>query len=138
MGGIGNVFAYGTLQLPEVMQAVTRAVFPAQPATLPGYARYALRGLAYPGLRAQAGTATDGILYGGIDAAALRRLDDFEDGFYRRENLRVRLASGAWTRAEVYVVPPEHYGLLLPAAWDMEAFQATALDGFMARCHAGA
>ena len=129
-------FTYGTLQLHEVMRTVTRADFPAQPAWLPGYARYALRGLAYPGLRAQAGASTDGILYSGIDPEALRRLDIFEDGFYRRESLRVGLESGATVTAEVYVVPPEHYGLLLPEPWDLERFRKTALAGFLARCRA--
>jgi gamma-glutamylcyclotransferase (GGCT)/AIG2-like uncharacterized protein YtfP len=131
-----SLFAYGTLQIPEVMRAVAGADFPAQPAWLEGYARYALAGLAYPGLRAERGARTSGVLYSAIGAEALRRLDAFEDGFYRRETLRVALAAGI-TAAEVYVVPPEHYGLLVRQPWDLEEFRKTALPQFMAgRCGA--
>jgi len=129
-----DFFAYGTLQIPEVMRAVTRADFLAQPARIEGYARYRLNGLPYPGLRAQAGLSADGILYRQVDAAALHRLDAFEDDFYRRECLQVRLESGALVMAWVYVIPPDHYGRLLREPWDLDEFRRTALPGFIARC----
>ena len=132
-----KVFAYGTLQIPEVMRAVTGGESPAEPARLEGYARYGLAGLSFPGLRLQPGAVTDGLLYSGIDAAALRRLDEFEDDFYRRETLGVINASGDTVAAEVYVVPPEHYGLLIEQPWDLEEFRRTGLGAFMGRCRAG-
>lgn len=129
-----HVFAYGTLQVPDVMRTVTGAEFQGEPARLQGYARYRLVGRSFPGLRAQAGTSTAGILYRDIDAEALRRLDVFEDDFYRRETLLVIPASGVPVAAEVYVVPPEHYGLLLDQPWDLQEFQRAALPEFMGRC----
>lgn len=132
-----NVFAYGTLQIPEVMRAVSGGDYPARPARLDGYARFSLAGRSFPGLRLQPGAATDGLLYGGIDAEALRRLDEFEDDFYRRETLSVVTEAGERLAAEVYVVPPEHYGLLIEEPWDLEEFRRTGLGAFMARCRAG-
>ncbi|MGZ8217152.1 gamma-glutamylcyclotransferase family protein [Methylomagnum sp.] len=129
-----QLFAYGTLQIPEVMRAVTGAEFPSQPARLEGYARYRLSGRAYPGLRREPGTLAEGLLYGGIDAEALRRLDAFEDDFYRRETLAVLDTGGGAVAAEVYVVPPAHYSLLVYQPWDLEEFRRAALAGFMARC----
>lgn len=129
-----HLFAYGTLQVPEVMRAVTGAAFPARPARLVGYARYALRDRSFPGLRAEAGAVTAGLLYGGIDAGALLRLDGFEDDFYRRETLLVAPEAGPPVAAEVYVVPPEHYSLLLPRPWNLDEFRRAALQEFMGRC----
>jgi gamma-glutamylcyclotransferase (GGCT)/AIG2-like uncharacterized protein YtfP len=132
-----KVFAYGTLQIPEVMRAVTQGEFPAEPARLQGYARYRLAGRSFPGLRREPGAETLGILYRQIDARALRRLDEFEDDFYRRETLAVITESGAAVPAEVYVVPPEHYALLVERPWDLEEFRRDGLREFMARCQVG-
>jgi gamma-glutamylcyclotransferase (GGCT)/AIG2-like uncharacterized protein YtfP len=129
-----QLFAYGTLQIPEVMGAVTGATFPSQPARLEGYVRYRLKDRAFPGLRREPGGVAEGLLFGGIDAEALRRLDAFEDDFYRRETLAVLDAGRRPVAAEVYVVPPEHYSLLVYQPWDLEEFRRTALEGFMARC----
>jgi gamma-glutamylcyclotransferase (GGCT)/AIG2-like uncharacterized protein YtfP len=128
------LFAYGTLQIPEVMQAVAGAGFLSQPARLAGYARYRIAGRPYPGLRMEPGAVTEGLLYRGMDAAALRRLDEFEDEFYRRETLPVLTASGVPAEAEVYVIPPEHYSMLADRTWDLEEFRNTALREFLARC----
>lgn len=129
-----RLFAYGTLQIPEVMEAVTGAAFPSRPARLEGYARYRLKDRAFPGLRREPGARAEGLLFEGIDAEALRRLDAFEDDFYRRETLAVLGADGKPVAAEVYVVPPEHYSLLVYQPWDLEEFRRAALGGFMARC----
>jgi gamma-glutamylcyclotransferase (GGCT)/AIG2-like uncharacterized protein YtfP len=132
-----NVFAYGTLQISEVMRAVTGGEYPAQPARLEGYARYCLAGRSYPGLRLEPGAETVGTLYSQVDAEALRRLDEFEDDFYRRETLPVITESGPAVPAEVYVIPPAHYALLIGRSWDLEEFRRTGLREFMARCRAG-
>ncbi|WP_414675385.1 gamma-glutamylcyclotransferase family protein [Methylocaldum sp.] len=63
-----NVFAYGTLQIPEVMHAVACASYPSQAARLHDYARYRIRNQVYPGVRSELGTFTDGILYKDVSA----------------------------------------------------------------------
>jgi gamma-glutamylcyclotransferase (GGCT)/AIG2-like uncharacterized protein YtfP len=128
------VFAYGSLQIPTVMRAVTGADYPARQARLEGYARYRLRGRPYPGLRRKAGALTDGVLYGPVNAAALKRLDAFEADFYRRKTLLVHPEAGAPVASEVYVVPPAKARRLLGRAWDLEVFRRTALREFLARC----
>ena len=128
-----NVFAYGTLQIPEVMQAVTGALFPSQPAWLEGYARYRLSGLSYPGLRAKEGSMTDGVLYRGVGREALAKLDAFEDTFYHRASLRVTTVSGDWMPAEVYIIPPEHGKLIDFRPWSFEEFRRDALAAFLKR-----
>jgi gamma-glutamylcyclotransferase (GGCT)/AIG2-like uncharacterized protein YtfP len=130
-----EVFTYGSLQIPEVMQAVTGGSYPSRPARLAGFARYCLADLPYPGLCPEPGAITGGVLYSGVDGAALRLLDAFEDDFYRRETLAVTTDSGLAVAAETYVVAPEHYRLLIRRPWDLEQFRVTALGEFLVRCH---
>ena len=126
-----KLFAYGTLQLPEVMLAVTGRNFAAHPARLDHYARHRLRGKSYPGLRPAPGASVDGLLYLDIDADAWQRLDDFEDDFYRREPVRVTAADGAEWAAQTYVVREECQGLLLPGEWSLAEFKQARLPGFL-------
>lgn len=129
-----KVFTYGTLQLPHVMRAVTGDVFPSKPARLHDYARYCIRGRVYPGLRREPGRFTDGILYENVPPRALKALDAFEDDFYRRESLTVITPEGIAVDAEVYIVPPAHYGLLVPRSWDLDHFKETGCREFLAQC----
>lgn len=45
---MASCFVYGTLQFPEVLQALINRVPRSQPATVSGYRRYALRGQVFP------------------------------------------------------------------------------------------
>lgn len=128
-----NLFAYGTLQIPEVMEAVTGARFPSELAELIDYACCRIAGCPYPGLRPRPGAVTEGLLYRGIDQRTLGLLDAFEDDFYRRETRLVTTASGSRVAAEVYLVPPQHHALLIDRPWDLAAFRRRALPGFLAR-----
>ena len=128
-----RLFAYGSLQIPEVLLAVTGACFPARPARLPGYASYRLVGRPYPGLRRAPGASTEGVLYTHVSAAALRRLDRFEDDFYRRETLLVSIGFGRTVHAEVYVIPSRYHARLSGQPWDLEEFRRTALRELLAR-----
>lgn len=128
-----KLFAYGTLQVPEIMTAVAGRLYPAHPACLHGYARYSLKDGSYPGIRPQSGALTLGILYTGVDARSLRRLDRYEDDFYRRQTLAVTTSSGETALAQVYVVAPEQYELLASRPWNLDDFMERSLAGFRSR-----
>lgn len=131
-----NFFAYGTLQIPEVFAAVTGRRCGAHPAQLEGYARYRLTGLHYPGLIAQAGAHTDGVLFRDLGAREMARLDLFEDDFYERLTLPVTTSATETVKAEVYVIRAERVSLIDPRPWSLEAFRRDHLRTFMARCQA--
>ncbi|QSA95730.1 gamma-glutamylcyclotransferase family protein [Methylococcus sp. EFPC2] len=124
------LFAYGTLQAAELMQALVGRVPPRLAASLPDYACYALRGYAYPGLRRQPGASTSGVLYTDLGTQELSVLDAYEDDFYRRCPVTV-IAAGEARRAEVYVISEEHYDLFDGRPWDYEHFRARALNEFL-------
>jgi gamma-glutamylcyclotransferase (GGCT)/AIG2-like uncharacterized protein YtfP len=131
------LFAYGTLEIPEVMMAVTGRSFSQQPALIVDHARYRLKNRAYPGLREEYGVVTNGTVYTGLDAEAMQRLDTFETDLYVRKTLTVHPEAGGLMRAEVYLIRPVHYGQLTGEAWDQAAFVQQSLRRFLHRYSGG-
>lgn len=126
-----NLFAYGTLQLPEVMLAVTAQVPTSHPARLVGFSRHRLLGKSFPGIRPNPNASVDGLLFINIDAQTLNKLDAFEDDFYRREPVTVITAAGTEWPAQAYIVEESAYDLLLPEAWSLEDFKRQHLNRFL-------
>jgi gamma-glutamylcyclotransferase (GGCT)/AIG2-like uncharacterized protein YtfP len=116
-----DLFCYGTLEFPAVMRAVAGRLFPGIPAVLDGYRRLVVKGQVFPGIVAQRGAAVAGTVYRGLTAAHLRRLDAYENPFYRRRRLRVRDAAGRRRAAWSYVLPAM-YRHRLGAEWDPALF----------------
>ena len=68
-------FVYGSLMIPEVIQAVIGREVCGEPATLAHYLRQGLWGFSYPGLVKCPDSSVDGRLYRDIGANDLLRLD---------------------------------------------------------------
>lgn len=128
-----KLFCYGSLQFASVMRAATGRDFEAEAATLGGFARYRVRAAEYPGLVPEMGALTDGVLYRGLDDAAIAALDHFEGPFYERVTLDVELESGLRESAQVYVVVPERRAELSRKPWDKAHFASHDLETFMGR-----
>lgn len=120
--------------LPEVMEIVAGRRFAARPAQLPGWRRRRLHGAVYPALVLAEGETTAGVLFEGLDAATLARLDRFEGEPYERRLLRVVPGSGAECEAFVYVLRPERHVLLSDEPWDEVDFRARHLATYLAGC----
>jgi gamma-glutamylcyclotransferase (GGCT)/AIG2-like uncharacterized protein YtfP len=133
---MARLFTYGTLMLAEVMEIVAGHRLPSRRAELPGYGRRLLRGAVYPGLVPAAGETTAGVLWEGLDAPALARIDRFEGSLYVRPELCVTLAPGERCTAFVYLLRPEHRALATAGAWDEAEFRARHLDEYLAACRA--
>ena len=132
MGRSGaSVFTYGSLVFAPVMRAVTGRSFSHERARLDGWVRLRIRGERYPGLRPRAIASTPGILWHGVDAESLARLDRFELAIYERLALRVRTARGESVQADVYVIRPEHYARLSHEPWDPARFARESLPAFV-------
>jgi len=128
-----NVFVYGTLLIPEIWNAVTgEPGLAASPATLPGYRILRVRNAAYPGIVAVGdGDSVDGKIVFDIPDLALRRLDAYEDAFYRRAEVHPETTDGSLVPAQAYLVPVEVAELWLSdEPWTLEWFEANELDRF--------
>lgn len=130
-GSPNAFFAYGTLQFPEVMRLVVGRILPSEPAELPGYARYVIRGHTFPGVVAKPGESAPGALYRDLDPETMGRLDCFEDDFYVREVVMVTTDTGERVSAFAYVVPEDRSGILSADPWDEGQFAQEHLVEFL-------
>ena len=124
------LFAYGTLQLPEVLQAVLGLRWQGAPALLPGYARYRVRGKPYPAIVPEPGGNVAGLVYSGVGATELEQLDHYEGELYERRTLSVR-AGGATLAAVTYVLGDQHRALLSNESWELGAFEREHLHDYL-------
>jgi gamma-glutamylcyclotransferase (GGCT)/AIG2-like uncharacterized protein YtfP len=128
------VFAYGTLELPAVMAAVTGRRFPEREAELPGFARHRLRGRIYPAAIEAPGARVAGRLYEDVDGATLARLDRFEGPLYERREVAVLARGGGELRAQLYVLAEARRGELLAEPWDPAEFARVHLADYLLSC----
>lgn len=126
-----NVFTYGSLMFPEIWLRVAGRAFPTQKAHLADFAAYQVRGEVYPGLAACPGAITSGVVYLGVDEAALARLDHFEGAYYERRALEVRADDGSVIPVHAYVVAEAYRETLDEALWDAEVFRTHHLTSFL-------
>lgn len=130
-----HLFTYGTLTLPEVMQAVTGQIFPATDALLPGYERFCLVDRLYPGIIRTGQQSTLGRIYFDIDPISLHRLDYFEGDLYSRQAVTVVLPEHSTLYADTYVVPSSQRNQLSSQAWSAEQFRRLHLPQFLVQVH---
>ena len=114
-----RIFTYGTLAAAEVMEALVGHRPASRPAVLEGYARYTVLGRVYPGIVAEPGAQTEGVLYEGLDTGSVALLDRFEGSLYDRIRMQVRCDAAGDLAAEAYVIPETRHHLLAPEPWDL-------------------
>ncbi len=138
-----NLFAYGTLMCPDILDRVAACRPAYAPATLAGYRRYAVRNEVYPGIvedheasvRDAGVTAASvrGVVYWEVPEDAWRRLDRFEGEMYARRSVRALLEDGTSTDAATYVVKAEFTHRLTASEWSYEEFLRSGKRIFEAR-----
>jgi len=73
------LFTYGTLQIPEVMEAVAGQVLFWVEAEAPGFTQFRFTDRIYPGMVARESATTRGRVYTALSRQAWELLDRFED-----------------------------------------------------------
>ena len=130
------VFTYGTLEILEVMEAVTGQVFDSREATAMGFVRNLIQDCVYPGMTPAKGETTSGRLYDGVDSKTLHILDEFEDEVYSRQPITVQTQEGERFEAFSYIIPLEHRGILTSQSWCRDYFIAHYLPEYVRSCRA--
>lgn len=118
---IDACFTYGSLMCEDIMSAVSGMTVSGEPARLPGHVRHPVRDEDYPGMVPDASGQVAGVLYRGLNEAALLRLDRFEGEMYERRVVTV-LTEGEAVEVWTYVFRPEFAHLLLAGDWSFERF----------------
>lgn len=140
-GGVGDpaesspppLFAYGTLQHPEVLRSLLQHVPSKQPAVLRHHAVYALRNRPYPTCVVSMGSVTHGTLLQGLSHGDWWVLDVFEDPGYELSAVSVELEDGREVDALVYR-SPEGESPPLAGAWSLRDFQTHHLMAYQQTC----
>jgi hypothetical protein len=121
----------------EVVQAVVgRELQSRGRAIATGYSCTLMTGEIFPGMAPRQGHETHGVLYAGLDDEALIQIDRFEDDFYERRLICVRLAESLVPDVFAYVVRSEFLGRLSQEAWESEVFRVQHLERFVQECSA--
>ena len=125
-----ELFVYGTLMVPEVMRAVSGFSQPGLTAELWGYRCRLVKGEVYPAILPDPGESVSGLLYRGVSAAQLMRLDDFEGDLYRRMQVQV-WSSDASYESETYVLDSRFASSLSQHRWSLQDFRHNGLKTFI-------
>ena len=131
-----SIFAYGTLEIPAVMRAVTGRTFPSRSGVLRGFARFLVRERPYPGIVEAKGEETDGTLYESVDPRSVALLDLFEGSLYERWQVTVAVPGIGPLPAETYVVPARLRDALSGEPWNRPRFIAEHLGPYLEACRA--
>lgn len=126
-----RLFCYGILQYQEIMQQVSGNHYAGLPVVLENYACYTVRGEVFPGIVPEPGAHTRGVVYNGLGAAQLERLDAFENDFYIRRRVVVSGVDERPLQAWAYVVSPDTRAVLSDELWDRGLFELLHLQAFL-------
>lgn len=126
-----ELFVYGTLMSPKVMNAVCGHRQHGEPAIAAGFKRRKLSREAYPAIVPDASELVEGVLYRDLDNAQLVLLDHFEGEYYQRRPITVSCADTV-VQAQSYVLSPAYSYLLGNQHWDLDRFMAEGLHELLA------
>ena len=124
-----DLFVYGTLRFPEILEILLGRVPALSPASARGWRVRALPGVAYPGMVADPDGVADGVLLAGLTEAECRLLDAYEDPEYEPTLITLD-GGGRRARAYVWTGPTEPYD------WDPVHFAEHELARFAEGCRA--
>ena len=131
---MAHVFTYGTLEIPEVMEAVTGKSWASAEAWAKGFAKFLLKGRIYPGMIALPGAVCPGRVYYHIDRRTLDILDAFEDDVYARDRIEVEVEGGRSLQAEAYLIRPQDRECLTATPWRRDEFKSKHLVRYLEAC----
>ena len=126
-----RLYAYGTLQVPQIFAQIVGRPLESRPAVLDGFACFRVVDRVYPAIVRAPGSQVAGVVYAGLDAGDLERLDAYEGELYERQRLYLSTLGGP-LEAEGYVLRSEHQHLLSRDRWDLEVFHRDHLASYLA------
>ena len=127
-----TIFVYGTLSFDEVLSALLGRKARGTPSKISGFKRIYIKNKRYPGLVKSAGTdLVEGMLHNDITDSEFKLLDTFEDDFYQRIMVKIRLGDKQLAKAEVYIVPKQNMKFATKIVWNREEFGSKYKDEYL-------
>lgn len=88
-----DLFVYGTLQNPEIVQAITGRVFDMTPATLVDHEIKSVRDEHYPGMIKSMGPKAAGQILHNIDPESFKLIQEWEGSDYQLSEVTIELTN---------------------------------------------
>lgn len=117
-----RLFVYGTLQLPERLQALIGRVPFSVAAELSGFRCGLVARADFPGIVPCSDSITPGLLLAGLTLGELNSLDDYEGELYRRVSVQVKTAEGLLS-SWVYQIVPWAHARVTHEPWTIEGYR---------------
>lgn len=123
---MANLFVYGTLLFPEIIEGLTQTRFKSQSAVLENYKRCNVIGCDFPAVIRDEGSSVEGKILFDVTNEALELLTFFEGDDFKKIDTQVQV-DGNIVDAFVYVWNSEN-GFLDETDWQIEAFEQESLQ----------
>ena len=123
-----NLFTYGSLMLPSIFERVTGSCPQSLETVLEQWKRVRVHQESYPAAYPAHGEQILGVLWLGLSATELSRIDAFEGDNYTRVKVQVRDPAGQIYPAHVYQWCRD--GGLLNEPWDISWFETVGIKDF--------
>ena len=124
------LFAYGTLQLPEITERIIGRTLPGDAAWLDGYLCGLVARANFPGITAAPHCRVPGTLLYGVTQAELEHLDRYEGELYRRVRTEVRLSEqDSLIQCWVYVIAAWAQARVTDTPWTIEWYRQQGMKG---------
>jgi len=124
-----NIFVYGTLLSPAILEKLTRKLLKTSPAVLPGYKRFCVKDVDYPAIIRVDGSKTNGLIIEKADDSTLAVLSFYEGDEYEIRKVIV-LLNGKPEEALTFVWVKGNE-LLDDEEWDFQHFEKTFLEHYL-------
>jgi gamma-glutamylcyclotransferase (GGCT)/AIG2-like uncharacterized protein YtfP len=124
-----NLFVYGILLSPQILEVVTGKRFESEPAVLSDFERFAVSGKAYPAAIASKKSVIKGILLKNVDNYSLEVLDEFEGDEYKKLSIKVATKDEKKHQALVYVWNKDQK--LLSGLWNPEILDEKTTEKYV-------
>lgn len=127
-----NVFTYGSLMFDRVWSLVVNGAYRNTGAKLYRYRRKKVCHETYPALiPGVEQDMVEGVVYLGVSAEDVGKLDVFEGKYYSRDTVQCELPDGKMITACVYVFKKRYRDLLTDEDWDPDWFARVGIHTFL-------
>jgi gamma-glutamylcyclotransferase (GGCT)/AIG2-like uncharacterized protein YtfP len=123
-----KLFAYGTLQLPEVTHRVLGRSLYGAPAVLNGYYCGMIQRANFPGITPSSEHCVAGLVLPGLTPSELYCLDQYEGELYQRIQVSVQADSRA-VSCWAYVIASWAQSRISDTPWSIEWYRRTGAKG---------
>ena len=113
-----NLFAYGTLMVPELIRSIIDRDLKSGRGRLNDFERRSVRNEIYPAVKPSLSNDVFGVIYYDLSLTEMNILDQYEGNMYERQTVSVCTGRNSIERCQVYACKPVYYYLLEEKAWD--------------------